>query len=230
MTDVQTMQSNTMPAVQAPPDEAWGAEGTSADDMLIARISLQHELSQAVKQKKAETGDFINSVTGAVLGKPIEFIPVKTFLQWLIVDANDKKKMLGRCMLDKTNEDWSEKGVYQGKDCLRIRTLNFFVVRPDQPGELPCLISFKKSAMYAGKILSTHFQTSAMQRKTPARQTFKLSSERKMSNGNDYFVPTISAGRDSTPEEVAHAYKWYQALSTKDVKVSEEAAGEAVPF
>lgn len=220
------METQTnLPAV---PQGSWGAEAdTSAEDLLISRINLQHELSQAVRGGKARPGDFLDSVSNEVLAKPIEFIPVKTFRQWLIVDANDKKKMLGRVMVDKTNEDWEEKGTHNNQPCIRMKTLNFFVLLPNKLDGLPFLISFKKSGMYAGKILSTHFQTCAMRRQTHAGQTFMLGSEQRITNGNQYMAPTVGPGRPTTPEEIAVAYTWFQRLSASEVKVDE---ADATPF
>lgn len=217
---------NTLPAV---PAGSWGSEGTSSEDLVIPRINLQHDLSQAVKSGKARPGDFMHSNTQEVLPKSIEFIPVKTFRQWLITDALDRKKMLGKILVDKNNEDWPEQGTMNGKEVLRTKTLNFFVLLPGRLEELPFLVSFKKSGMYAGKILSTHFQTSAMRNMPPAAHTFLLSSEQRVTNGNQYMSPVVSPGRLTTADELAVAYKWYQILSKGDVKVEEEGS-EAVPF
>lgn len=230
-TSPATTQQSNLPTTQVvPPEGAWGSEGASPQDLVIPRISLQHDLSQLVKNGKARPGDFVHSTLGEVLPKPIEFIPVKTFREWMIMDANDKKKMLGRVLMDKENENWEEKGVFNGVPALRMKTLNFFVILPSRLNDLPCLISFKKSGMYAGKILSTHFQTSAMRRQTPASHTFMLSSEQRTTNGNQYMAPHIGAGRPSTPEELAEAYKWYLALSKGEAKIDDETPSEAVPF
>ncbi len=222
---METQQSSNLPAV---PQGSWGAEvDTSSDDLLIPRINLQHDLSQAVRNGKARPGDFLHSVTGEIMPRPIEFIPVKTFRQWLIVDAKDKKKMIGRVLVDKNNEAWEEMGVHNDMPCLRVKTLNFFVLLPGQLDQLPFLISFKKSGMYAGKILSTHFQTSAMRKLPPASHTFMLGSEQRVTNGNQYMAPTVGPGRPTTAEELAVAYSWFQRLATAEVK---EDDSEATPF
>lgn len=214
----------------APPEGAWGTEGTHTDDLLIPSIRLQHDLSQAVRNSKAKPGDFLHSTTGEVLPKPIEIIPIKTFRQWLLVEANDVKKMVARIIVDKDNENWSEHGQFNGKPVKRVMMLNFFVLLPGQLDGLPCLVPFKKSGMYAGKILSTHFQTSAMSNKAPARRTFLLGSEQRLTNGNQYMVPTISPGRDTTPLELATAYAWYTRLSANEAAVKVDDGQEATPF
>lgn len=224
-------------ALPAVPQSAWGNEGTSTQDLVIPRITLQHDLSPAVKDQKCRAGEFMNSVTGLVMDKPIEFIPITSYLEWEVLDNTNpkasKKERLSKVLIDKRNENLRPGEQFEnGKAILRLRVLNFLVLMPNDLEGLPVLLTFKKSGLYAGKVLSTHFQTSTMKGLPGARATFKLGSEQRRTNGNEYWAPTVSPGRPTTEQELAAAYLWYQTWSKQAVKVDEEnkPADEAVPF
>ena len=209
-------------------DEAWGAEGAVKEDILVPRLQLMHELSQKVKDRKAEPGDIINSTTGEKLareGEPIEMIAFTTFREWNVVEVDDRgrdKKLIQKMPITPENEHLAIEGVEDGKPFRRIRTINFFVLLPSKLNDLPFLVTFRKSGYYAGRKLSTHFQECAMKKVPPASQIYTLSSYEKSWEGNTFKCFDVAPGRPTQADELAVARKWYDTFKQSEVKVQEE--------
>jgi hypothetical protein len=207
--------------------EAWGSEGASNNDILVPRLMLMHDISQLVKDKKAEAGDIISSTDGQILAKAgsgVEIIPITTYREWLVheIDPRGDEKYLARFPITPQNEHLEKEGVQDGKGVRRYRTLNFFVLVANKIDELPYLVTFKKSGLMAGKQLSTHFQVSAMKRKPPAATVFKLGSTNKSFERHTFKVFTIEQGRATTQEELVAARNWYEILNKQSVKAEGE--------
>jgi hypothetical protein len=206
--------------------ESWGAEGASNNDILVPRLMLMHDISDLVKERKADPGDIVGSVDGKVLAKfrqTLEVIPITTYREWLVNEVDGKKeKFLARFPITDQNESLEREGVENGKAVRRYRTLNFFVLLPGKLDELPFLLTFKKSNLMTGKQLSTHFQMSAMKRKPPASTVFDLGAKDKSYDGNTFKVFTLAMGRQTSPEELSVAKNWYEVLNKQNVKVQEE--------
>ena len=205
-------------------EEAWGSEGTSRQDILVPRLQLMHDISQNVKDGKAEAGDIIHSITGEVLasdGQTVEIIPFTTFREWHIneVDERGRDKFKEKILMTSENENWPLEGVENGKPIRRVRTINYFVMLPQYINELPFLVTFKKSSIMAGKKLSTHFQQCAMKKQPPAVQTYLLFSVDRSWDGFTFKTLDVSPKRPTTPEELEVAKKWYITLKQSEVKI-----------
>ena len=220
------------------PQSSWGAEQASSKDMLIPRIMLMQDLSDAVKSGKCRPGAIIDGTTNKVLvdsvGKKFEIIPILTYGEWLCYDVlvrNNKEEVTykNKVVCDKSNENWSPEEVVAGGLVRRVRQINFLVLRPENIHELPYMVSFKKTSMRAGKKLSTHFQVSAMKGLPAAKQVFTLSSIQLTSKGFTYYGFEVEPARASTPDELRYAYHWYQMFNKGAAKVEDEQA-DADPF
>lgn len=217
------------------PVGAWGAEDCSKADVLIPRLNLMQAISPQVQDQKCRAGVFLNSVTGLV-HESLEIIPITMNREFILMDATDDPKQpdyVSREPITAQNESAPLEYIDKGKSMVRIKQLNLLCLSVDDLDGLPLMIGFKKSGMYAGKVISTHFQSSALKAQPGARLTFKLSSEKRMNGKNDYCVPVFSAGRPTSPEELAKAYFWFQSWKSSSVKVDEAVAkgsDEAVPF
>lgn len=233
MNEVQASNGNL------PSTQVWGTEGMSREDLLIPRIQLMQDISEHVKSGKFRPGVLINSTTNEVIadkGESCEIIPILGYREWIINDVDDRNKEKYRCRIRMTpeNEIWAREDVENGKAIRRTKCINFFCLLASKPDELPMLVSFKKTSMYAGKKLSTHFQISAMKNQAPASQVFKIGGETQSYNGYSFYVFNVEPSRKATSEELALAKKWYDSLNTSNVEVADEAGpvgnAEEVPF
>lgn len=211
-------------------NESWGAEGASQDDVLVPRLMLMQDLSDLVKQRRAEVGDIVHSGTGEVLIKKSclgEIIPIITFREWHIFDVNSKgqevfRKYGGRVPMTAQNANLPVEAVENGLPIRRKKAISFFVLFVPLIDELPFLVTFKKANIMVGKQLTTHFKVSQMKKQPPASQVFKFGSTQKVWEQHTFGVNTIEPSRPATPIELAIARKWYETFQTIEVKVADE--------
>lgn len=227
---------NTSVAV---PSGSWGSEEASNKDMVIPRLNLMQDISTLVKGGRARPGQIVNGTSGESLGgvdKKIELIPIMTFAEWLLYDVVDdgrgrtKDKYTGKVVCDKTNENWPQEAVENGKPIRRVRQINVLCLLPTDIDGLPFIVSFKKTGTMAGKKLSTHFQVSAMKGAPAARQVFNLFSSMATFETYSFYRFEVETGRPATPHEVELAYHWYQLFKRGEAKAAEEVVDEQVPF
>lgn len=219
-----------LPAVES---ESWGSEGAAQADILIPRLQLMQDLSELVKTRQADSGDYVDSSTGKILikkGQAGEFIPLTMHRDWLIsdVDPRDGKAKFrqkgGVVRMTPENENLPTDDVDNetGLAIKRHKSINLFVLFVPKLDELPFMISFKKAGQYAGKQLATYFKVCQAKRVPPASQVWSLSSAPKTYNGYSFFVGSVKPCRDTTTQELAIAKQWYQSITSKSVEVQDE--------
>lgn len=231
MTDVTQFGGN-LPAEQ---QGSWGSEGASQNDVLIPRLMLMQDLSELVKQRRADSGDYVHSGTGEVLipkGQKAEFIPIVTYRDWLIQDRTNSgqwqpRKKGGIIRMTPENENWPVEAVENGQPIKRVKSINFFVLFVPRIDELPFLVSFRKAGIQAGKQLTTDFKVAQMKKVPPASKVYTLSSTQRTWDGYTFGVGVVEPSRPSTPEELAIARKWYEVLNQESVAVADEFAAES---
>src|SRR4051812_46900520 len=98
--------------------DSWGSEGASNNDILVPRLMLMHDISDLVKERKADAGDIVGSVDGKVLAKfgtTLDIIPITTYREWLVNEIDGKKeKFLSRFPITPQNENLEREGVENG--------------------------------------------------------------------------------------------------------------------
>lgn len=221
-----TLPNGNLPAIN---DEQWASQGTSNEDLLIPRVLCMQDISKLVKDEKAKSGYLVHGVTQEILaerGQSLEIIPVTTFREWQVMGQDERKpekwNMLRRELITPANEGLPVEDNERGQAIKRIKALNFFVLLANRLEEMPFLISFKKSSLYAGKKLSTHFQMSRMKKQAPAGHVFKLSTELRSWDSYSFYALDVQTGRPSTQHELDIARTWYGVLSKQEVKVAED--------
>ena len=214
-------------------ESPWGAEGTSQTDMIIPRLMLMQALSDFVSKGSATPGDIVESINGEVVAKktqPLEVIAIVTHKEWWKFEmVQNKWEFRERVPYGPHNADWKYEETVNGTNWRNDAALNFFVILPNRLDGLPHLLTFRRSNYYAGKKLSTHFQISAMKKMPPAASVFTLQSQSTTVDKNTFWTFDIKKSRESTKQELATAYEWYQMLTKKPIK-ADDAADETVPF
>lgn len=239
-------QAETALATQMP-EAPMGFEDEEAGDMIVPRIKIVQTLSPERKEKQAEEGDIINSLTKEKLNGKV-FIPVFKFnnnIDWkdradgggILCIARDGKmgeKSDGtrimcasckRCEFDNTK---------QGKEAVPKCTkyINFFGFFAGE--RAPIILSFAKTNYNEGKKL---YSLAKVTMQNMWNYGYTL-SEKLMAKGNNEWYNIVVAAAGATSEEDREfglmLYKSYRnslnemAFDMDDGGMSETSSGPAV--
>jgi hypothetical protein len=215
----------------------WGTEGTDSRDILIPKLLVMQGLSKMVTDDKAQMGDFVDSVSGEILGsarekdlRPVKFVPIMTFKTWVeyekieIKGKDAKLEFRGIIPMTEANANWPLEEEKEGKSLRRDRCINFYVLLADKPDDLPYLITFRRTSFRAGQKLATHFkkcELAALRGKPvpPAATVFALTASKLTNEKGTFYVADLSPTGTTPKETLKLAWDWYQMLKTANVKV-----------
>jgi hypothetical protein len=213
---------------------SWGTEDLDASDIIIPRLLLMQAMSEFVQNKKAQSGDFVNSVTMERLGgvdAPLELILVDSFKNWIISEKGPKEgkfKFKEVFAWKDGNPDWKFEEVENGITTRRYKCLNFYVLPTGSLDGFPLLLSFRSSSYQAGRKLVNFATEAKMYRKPMAYKTVKLGAMQVTNDMGTFNVFTVEPGRLSKDLEVEQAFKWYNTIRQKSVATHEEESD--IPF
>lgn len=209
-----------------------GYEDEDQSDIIIPRVKMIQSLSPERKDKTADEGDIINSLTLEKLNGS-NFIPIFKFsnnIDWIPRDegggfkckANDGKRgvdlegNMKLCKQCKRNEFDNTK---QGKDAFPQCTkyMNFFGFVEGQA--IPIILSFAKTNYGEGKKLFSLCKVT-MQNMFNHKYTF-VAKEMKR-NGNEWFNIDITQAGPTTKEERQRALDYYHNFKDLQFKYDEE--------
>lgn len=224
-----------------------GFEDEDAGDMIIPRVKVVQTLSPERKDKQANEGDIINSLTKERLnGKT--FIPVFKFnnnIDWkdradgggilcIARDGKVGKKSDGtqvmcascrRCEFDNTK---------QGKEALPKCTkyINFFGFFAGE--RMPIILSFAKTNYNEGKKL---YSLAKVTMQNMWNYGYVLNEKLMAKNGNEWYIATATPAGATNEEDRAFALELYKSFrnTIQDVNFdvedtsSEAATGGATP-
>jgi len=221
-------------------DAPMGFEDEEAGDLIIPRVKVVQTLSPERKDKIAEEGDIINSLTKEKLNGKV-FIPVFKFnnnvwwkprsegggIQCLSRDGktgttSDDRTMpcaqCRRCEFDNTK---------QGKDALPTCTkyINFFGFFAGE--RMPIILSFSKTCYNEGKKL---YSLAKVTMQNMWNFGYKLSEKKMAKGGNEWFVPVMTAAGPTNEEDRAFAHSMFMMYrnSMQDVAYDMDDPGAGV--
>ena len=218
-----------------------GFEDEESDDVIIPRVKVIQALSPERKDKIADEGDIINSLTKEKLnGK--KFIPVFKFnnnvwwrdrangggIQCIARDgkvgrtSDDTIVMCAqcrRCEFDNTK---------QGRDavptCTKyINFLGFF-----EGERFPIILSFSKTCYNEGKKL---YSLAKVTMQNMWNFGYKLTEKMMAKGGNEWFVPVMTAAGPTSEEDREFAHQLFMAYRNKmaDVAYDMDDQGSSAP-
>lgn len=209
-TELVTTQS-TMPL---------GFEDEDAGDMIIPRVKMIQMLSPERKEKIADEGDIINSLTKDKLnGK--KFIPVYKFNSNILwkdrsegggIDCHAKDGKVGT-LSDGTTQMCSIcrkcefNNAAQGKDALPTCTkyINFFGFIEGE--RIPLILSFSKTNFAEGKKL---YSLAKVTMQNMWNYGYTLEAKTQAKNGNEWFIIQVAPGGATSEEDRAFGASLYQ--------------------
>lgn len=200
----------------------WGSNESSSQDVVIPKIQLMQGMSKKVIAGENKIGDFIDSVSGELLGsvdKAFEVIPFHMEKIFVVQKHNGKKFVYDHIeKITPTNENapWE----YETKDgkFKRVYTRNFYVLVPGKV--LPFVIGFSSTSSKAGKELATEmFVKNTMMKKAPAASRISIGCKLETNDDGTWAIKTIKPVGNTSPEDIALAFQWYQTVKKEETKV-----------
>lgn len=199
-----------------------GFEDEDTSDMIIPRVKVIQTLSPERKDRTAEEGDIINSLTKERLNGKV-FIPVFKFnnnIEWrdrsegggIICMARDGKvgensagartmcASCRRCEFDNTK---------QGKEALPKCTkyINFFGFFAGE--RTPIILSFAKTNFNEGKKL---YSLAKVTMQNMWNHGYVLDEKLQAKNGNEWYIISVSAAGATSEEDRAFGLEMYKSF------------------
>jgi len=203
--------------------DAFGSGPMSSDDIVIPKILAMQGLSNYVTEGDARFGDYVDSLSGEVLGSvdsPIEFIPFYLEKVWIVSVKKGERFEFERyepVTVANENKPWEE--VVGGVSIKNEKCFNFYSILPNDP-HLPYVVSFKGTSAKAGRELATQmYVKNRAAGKVPPAKVMKLHGTKTEKAGNKYVVMKSSVVRDSSDEEIANCLNWYKTIASGGAKV-----------
>jgi hypothetical protein len=207
----------------------WGAaDNIGSEDLLVGKIFHQQALSKFVQEGKAQAGDWCDSLTGEVLAKKDQPMP-------LIIFASYKKLLISESKLSNGKFDFVRSDDVTPANCnlpweeetptgtiKRQLQYNYFCLLPGKILELPYILSLSSTKIKAAKKLNTMIAKLSRMNMPSASYVFNLHSIKETGDKGSWFGADITQGEKVTADQLAIAHDWYSQIKTQKVIVAEE--------
>lgn len=224
-------------------DVPMGFEDEEAGDLIIPRVKVIQTLSPERKEKIAEEGDIINSLTKEKLnGKT--FIPIFKFnnhVWWKDRSEGGGIQCMSRdgrlgTMSDGTQIMCSQcrrcefNNSKQGKEALPTCTkyINFFGFFAGE--RMPIILSFSKTSYNEGKKL---YSLAKVTMANMWNYGYKLSEKLMAKGNNEWYIPVMTPVGPTTDEDRAYALEMYKSfrnnLQNMNYDMDDSGATESAP-
>lgn len=212
---------------------------------MIPKLQIMQSTSDQVKKGNAKYGEVRDNVKQGLLAdltKPFTCVPFHVVKKWEVNEV----KIVGRdeevtfrpdlsVLITTQNEDLPREEELDAVTTLRRRTVyQFFVLLEGH--SLPCVLDLKSfNETPAKQLITQMYIANAEEGKVPPAYTATFQPKTRTNKKNqEFIVLDFKVGRESTAEEIAKAFKWYQQVSKGAAKVAEDdldaQPDEAVPF
>jgi len=216
--------------------DAWGGQTVTSNDILIAKIWPLQFMSEKVKLKQGEYGEFRDSVNNEKFGDlntPFEFIPFYMEKKWMEFDIVTNKagarkrefKQVVPIVDNATTAGYNDNLPYVDLDASveRDRCMDFYLLVPaevEAGTELPYVVTFKRTSLKAGKKLAMQmFVRNFQAGKVPAAIVHDLSGKSVQNDDGEYVVSDVTPKREATAKELAAGLRWLRQVRAGKTKV-----------
>lgn len=221
---------------------AWGDAPVSSKDLVIPRILLMNGTSDLVTSGEAGFGELRDSLTNRKLGdlkNPVRIIPFAMKKSWIEyeLDSNGEKEYLRKYDVTPANENQKYEGEAEGREggitqVSRDYVMEFYVLLEEdlkKGGELPYIITFRRTALKNGKKLATQMYVSNRGAKlTPPGMTLELCVKIAANEDNKWAVLDVNLDPEVTKvtseKFVGKSLDWFRMINT--MKVHEDSYNE----
>lgn len=203
------------------PEAPMGFEDEDAGDVIIPRVKVIQTLSPERKEKVAEEGDIINSLTKENLNGKV-FIPVFKFnnnvwwkdrsegggIQCMSRDGKMGVTSDDQTMFCSTCRKCEFDNTKKGKEALPICTkyINFFGFFAGE--RMPIILSFSKTSFNEGKKL---YSLAKVTMQNMWNYGYSLNAKLMAKGGNEWYVPVMAAAGPTGEDDRAFAHGLFNA-------------------
>lgn len=216
-------QGQNLPATQS--DAPMGFEDEEEGDLIVPRVKIVQSLSPERKEKLADEGDIINSLTKEKLQGKV-FIPVFKFnnnIWWKPRSEGGGIKCIARegkvgvmsdgtsllCKMCRKNEfDNSKQGAEALPSCTKY--INFFGFFAGEP--MPIILSFSKTNFNEGKKL---YSLAKVTMQNMWNHGYRLDPKEMSKGGNDWFIINPTMAGATSEEDRQFGMALYQSFRSK---------------
>lgn len=206
--------------------------GISTGDLLVPRLFLMQNTSEAVGDGTAKLGDLVVNLTDEVIGgvsAPLELVPLKVVRMWRTYDISAGiPKYLHETSVTPQNEKTTKFESTDPNTGNLIRNYlnhNLYFLRKsevDSGGAMPFIVAFKSTSLLAGKQLSTFMFNDLIVGRKPYARSYFLNVAREKKDTNTYAVMRIEKGQPLSDAATQEAETWVGRLKTMTVRVSDD--------
>jgi len=220
-------------------DASLGSAGDTLDavDLRIPKLTLIQAMTKAAfNTEKAPVGNFINNVEKNDMGTSIDLFIMNDTKLWevkFLPKGKDKVEYLGTIDYNPQNEDLRKNPRIPAELAERAEKLGvtlemilkgqinminrFYVLKVEEVMEgvaFPYMVDFKRSGYQAGiQLKNSFFKMRKVQKLPSYAKVFTLSSEFVQAD-DDYYIPTVTAGRMIEKEEIEAVENWVREMMT----------------
>ncbi len=223
----------------------WGdGPNVTAQDLVLPKLLPLQYMSEKVKNKQGEYGEFRDTVANELFGsleKPFEVIPFFMQKKWVEFDMIPQRgggydrefKQIVLIQDNPTREGFNDDLplVDEAAKVERDRVMDFFCLIPEQIKEgndFPYVLSFQRTSLKAGKKLGTQmYVRNKMAGLNPAATAIEVSGQDVQNDKGSYVVQDIRPSRAALKEEQMAALKWLKIVNTSKVKVDDSEYSES---
>jgi hypothetical protein len=202
----------------------WGDVVVEAKDLILPKILLQQALSEAVKQRVARDGDYINTLLGAVCSNEkgiVNILPFYCRQSYIIEKFNGKKFEFLKVAPNIVGEQKPFEETIEGVRYKNSHQYEFFCRLEE--GGTPAIVSFKSTSHKTGKqLFNLMYLQNPQQKKTPAHNWITLGRKEQTNDMGTFWVMEIGVGKESNANEVSECLTWISTIRQSDFKVAEE--------
>lgn len=218
--------------------EEWGGgQIVTSNDIVIPKILPLNFMSEKVKNKEGEYGEFRDTMSNQKFGDlqtPFEFVPFYMEKLWyefeLVANkAGAKKREFSRVIPIQDNAakpGYNDDFKYAEEGIERDRVMNFYVLIPGEIEKvisMPYVLSFRRTSLKAGKKLASQmFLANARAGKVPAAVVMKLYGKSTQNSEGEYVVMDALPSREATSVEISECLSWLKLVRAGQTKVHDD--------
>ena len=216
----------------------WGDTRVTSKDMVIPKILPLQHMSEKVKEKQGEYGEFRDTLSNEKFGdleNPFEVIPFLMQKKWLEFQlipqkgGGHKREYLQTVLIQDNPmiEGFNDDLPLRDDDALieRDRVMDFFILIPseiERGDALPYVLSFRRTSLKCGQKMATQmYVKNRAAGKAPASVVMELSGKDKSNDDGSFVVQDLKPSRVASEKEVAEALKWFKVIKQGGAKVDD---------
>lgn len=204
--------------------EDWGDVVVESKDFIMARVVLVQASSEIVKERKAFSGDFWNTLEERVVSTDGSVKLLPFFCRQMYVTErfdNVANKYVYKSQESYKGEQKPFEEIVDGVKLRHLHTYDFFCMTPEL--SMPVIVSFKSSSHKAGKrLFNLMYVMNKALKLAPVNNWISFGSDLESKNGNTFGVINFKKDVEVNSDEKNECLKWISVIRNTNIKASED--------